>query len=165
MDCTRSTNSITAENCISPVQISHTANVHLSNVRIIGHDSGKPPIHLQDCDGLTVRDVVVENASFKGAVLLIEDCNETIVDGFGLRGQTNSLAAAVCFRITTKDTLSGLRISNVSARTGVESGIVLEATGKQKGTLTGYLISGNLATVVDQIQGPRGLIINNLGQK
>jgi hypothetical protein len=156
---------ITAENCISPVQISHTANVHLSNVRVIGHESGKPPIHLQDCQGLTVRDVVVENASVKGAALLIEDCDETVVDGFSLRGQTNNLAAAVCFRISRQATFSGLRISNVSARNGVETGIILEATGKQKGTLTDYLVTGNLATVTDQIQGVRAMVLNNLLSK
>jgi hypothetical protein len=156
---------ITAENCASPIQISHTANVHLSNVRVINHDGGKPPIHLQDCHGLTVRDVFVENASGKGAGLLIENCDDTVVDGFLLRGQTNSLVAAVCFRITTKDNFSGLRISNVSARMGAESGILLESTGKEKGTLSNYLISGNLATVVDQIQGAHGIVIDNPGTK
>jgi hypothetical protein len=131
-------------------------------LRVIGHDSGKPPIYLQDCHGLTVRDVLIENASFKGAALLMEDCDEAIVDGFNLRGQTNSLGAAVCFRITTKETFSGLRISNVSARSGVETGILLEATGKQNGTLTDYIITGNLASVVDRIQGARGTVANNL---
>jgi len=69
---------------------------------------------------------------------------------------------AVCFRISSKDAFSGLRISNVSARNVTEAGIVLEAVGKEKGTLSDYLISGNLARVVDRIQGERGMVTNNL---
>src|SRR4029453_17450901 len=57
---------ITARQCTVPVQISHTENIHLSNVRITDHDSGKPPVQLQDCHGVVVRDVLVENAAVKG---------------------------------------------------------------------------------------------------
>jgi len=109
-----------------------------------------------------VRDVVVENVSVKGPALLLENCDEALVDGFSIRGPTNVLASGVCFRITTKGTFSGLRISNVSAREVADAGIVLEATGKEKGTLTDYLITGNLARVRDRIQGVRGTVVNNL---
>ncbi len=68
----------------------------------------------------------------------------------------------VCYRITTRETYSGLRISHVSARHVAETGIVLEAVGKEKGTFTDYLISGNLARVLDQIQGERGMVVDNL---
>jgi hypothetical protein len=151
---------ITGQQCAIPVQISHTANVHLSNVRVLDHESGKSPIQISDCRGVSVRDVLVENVSVKGPALLLEDCDETLVDGFNLRGPTNSLANAVCFRITAKDKLSGLRISNVSARGTTEAGILLEA--KKEGTLMDYLITGNLATVQDRIQGERAIIANNL---
>ena len=154
---------ITADHCVSPIQISHTDNLHLSNVRVMNHDSGKPPIHLQDCRGLSVRDVVVENVSFKGAALLLENCEEAIVDGFSLRGQTNSLASAVHFRITGKENSSGLRISNVSAPRVTDAGIVIESTGK--GTLTDYLITGNLTSVADRIKGERAIISNNLPER
>jgi hypothetical protein len=153
---------ITAQQCVVPVQISHTDNVNLSNVRVLDHQSGKPPIYLQDCRGVSVRDVVVENASVPGAVLLLENCEGILVDGFGLRGQTNRVANAVCIRITTQETFSGARISNVAARGVTDAGIVLEAVGQQKGTLTDYLIMGNLASVLDRIQGERASISNNL---
>jgi hypothetical protein len=32
--------------------------------------------------------------------VLLENCAETVLDGFHLRGQTNRLASAICFRIT-----------------------------------------------------------------
>lgn len=153
---------VTAEQCTIPVQISHTDNVHLSNVRVLDHEGGKPPIHLQDCHGVSVRDIVLESISSKAAALLLENCDETVVDGLSLRGQTNNLTSAVCFRITTKEAFAGLRISNVSARNTIGAGIVLEAVGKQKGTLTDYLITGNLATVADRIQGQRAIVVNNL---
>ena len=72
------------------------------------------------------------------------------------------LESAICFRLTRQETFSGLRISNVSARDVTEAGIVLEATGKQKGTLTDYLVTGNLATVQDRIQGQHAVVTNNL---
>jgi hypothetical protein len=151
---------ITGQQCIIPVQISHTANVHLSDVRVLDQDSGKPPIQISDCHGIVVRDVVVENATVKGAALLLENCDETLVDGFSLRGETNSLRNVVCFRITAKQTFSGLRISNVSARGLSDAGILLEA--KKGGTLSDYLINGNLTTVQDDIKGTRGIISDNL---
>lgn len=153
---------ITAQQCTIPVQISHTANVHLSNVRVLDHDSEKPPIQIQDCQGVFVRDVVVENVVVKGPAILLENCDETLLDGFTLRGQTNTLASAVRFRLTTKETLTGLRISNVSARGLTEAGIVLDASARQPGTLTDYLITGNLATVEDRIRGERAIVTGNL---
>ena len=153
---------ITARQCSIPVQVSHTANLHLSNVRLLDPEGAKPSIQIQDCHGVTLRDVLVENASIKGAAILLENCDEVLLDGFSLRGRTNSLASAVCFRLTTKETFSGLRIEKVSARGVTEAGIVLEAVGKEKGTLTDYLIIGNLTSVLDRIKGERAIIANNL---
>jgi hypothetical protein len=151
---------ITAQQCEIPIQISHTANVNLSNVRVLDHISGKPPIEIDNCRGVSVRDVVVENAVVKGPALLLQNCDDTIVDGFSLRGQSNAINTAVCFRITRSESFSGLRISNVSARSVKESGIVLE--NKKNGSLTDYSITGNFATVVDEIKGERASITNNL---
>jgi hypothetical protein len=153
---------ITADQCISPVQISHTDNVVLDSVRVLNHEGNKPPIHLLDCRGLSVRNVLVENAISKGPGILLENCDQALVDGFTLRGSTNTLASAICFQITKKDNLSGLRIRNVSAPGVSEAGIVLEIKGQDKGTLTDYLISGNLATVADRIHGSRSIIADNL---
>jgi len=158
---------ITADQCVVPLQISHTANLHVSNVRILNHGSGKTPIQIQDCHGVTVRDVLVENVTLDGPAVLLENCDEAIVDGFSLRGASNRLASAVCFRYTTKDAFSGLRVCNVSARGVTEAGIVLESSGKGKGaaTLTDSLIMGNLATVRDEMNGERGVVTNNVAGK
>ncbi|HWN94514.1 MAG TPA: hypothetical protein VNT99_05750 [Methylomirabilota bacterium] len=151
---------VTGQQCIIPIQISHTANVHLSNVRILDHDSGKPPIQIFDCRGVSIRDVVVENISVQGPALQLEDCDQALVDGVSLRGQSNSLASAIYFRIATREAFSGLRIANVFARNVTEAGILLET--KKDGTLTDYIITGNLATVQDRIKGERAIIANNL---
>ena len=152
---------ITAEQCAIPVQISHTENVNLGNVRVLDH-AGKSPIQITDCQGVSIRDVLVQNVTIQGTALLLQNCNEAVVDNFNVRGQTNKLESAVCFRLTRPDAFAGLRISNVSARDATDAGIVLEAGGKQKGTLTDYLITGNLATVQDRIQGQRAIVTNNL---
>ncbi len=151
---------ITAQQCEIPIQISHTANVHLSNVRVLDHESGKPPIQIADCRGISVRDVIVENATVKGPALLLLNSDDANVDGFSLRGQSNAINTAICFRINRNEAFSGLRISNVSARGVKETGIVLE--NKKEGSLADYSITGNFATVVDEIKGERANISNNL---
>ena len=85
-----------------------------------------------------------------------------LVDGLRLRGETNIFGAAVTFRATSDETFSGLRISNVAARGAIEAGIILELGGKRRGTLTDYIITGNLATVADRVKGERGMVAGNL---
>jgi hypothetical protein len=153
---------ITADQCIIPVQISHTDNVHLGNVRVMNHESGKVPVQIDRCRDISVRDVTVENISLKGPAVLLQNCDQVLVDGLTLRGKTNTLTSAVCYRITSNESFSGLRIRNVFAREVTEAGIVLEATGKEKGTLTDYLVTGNIARVLDRIEGERRLVTDNV---
>ena len=150
---------ITGQECIVPVQISHTANVHLSNVRVLNHTSGKTPVQIENCRGLTLRDVVFENLTWSDPAVLLQNCGDVLVDGVSVRGLTNQFESAVCFRLNTQEDFSGLRISNVSARGASSAGIVLEA--RKAGTLSDYSISSNLTTVQDRIKGERGTVQNN----
>lgn len=152
---------ITARQCTDPLQISNTENVHVSNVRIIDHIGEGGPIEIRNCNGLTVRDVTIQNTSYEGPALLLEDCNQALVDGVVLRGGTAGLTSGICFRPEQLE-LTGLRIHNVCARNVKEAGIqLLPPTKGRKGTLADYLISGNLAQVVDQVKGPQGVVVNN----
>jgi len=153
---------LTAQQCQFPVQISNTDNLALYNIRILDHDFDGPPVSIRNCRGVSVRDVTIENTAFKGPGLLLEDCDGALIDGFTLRGQTSSLTSGLCYRLTTGGTFSGLRISNVFAPNVKDAGILLEATGKKRGTLTDYFVAGNLARVEDRIQGLRAAIVNNL---
>jgi hypothetical protein len=155
---------ITAKECTDPVQISNTDNLSLYNVRVIDHTgNGKHyAVYLKNCQGVSVRDVTVENTGHKGPAMLVEDCDHTLIDGFTLRGRNDNLGTGIAFRLTTDRAFSGLRISNVFAPEVTDAGIILEATGKKKGTLADYIIAGNLAKVQDRIQGPRASIVNNL---
>jgi hypothetical protein len=153
---------LTAQQCQLPVQISHTDNLTLCNIRVLDHDFDGTPIFIRNCRGVTVRDVTIENTAFTGPGLLLEDCDGALIDGFTLRGQTGSLANGICYRLTTRGVFSGLRISNVFAPSVKDMGILLEATGKKKGTLADYFVAGNLSRVEDRIQGPRATIVNNL---
>ena len=56
--------------------------------------------------------------------------------------------------------ITGLIIGNVHAP-ACRAGIQLERQGKM-GTLTDYIVSGNIARVTDKIQGEHALITGNL---
>lgn len=164
---------VTVQDCAVPIRISHTDNLHLSNVRILG-ESGQNGIaltrdqqqsaliHLQDCRGVTVRDIAVENATRRAPALLFEDCDQTLVDGVSLQGAASNLTHLVCYRLVGPGTFSGLRIGNVFARNFSGAGIMLERVGKKSGTLTDYRVVGNLATVADGIKGARAIVADNL---
>jgi hypothetical protein len=152
---------ITAERCTAPLKISNTSNVTLQNVRVLDHPAGKqPPISITRCDGVSVRDVAIKNSGHKGPALLLDNCNDSLIDGLSLQGETNAVSSVVCFRAGKNETYSGLRIHNVTARGTTTAGILLEQSGKA--TLTDYLISGNFAPVLDRIQGQRAIVNGNL---
>jgi hypothetical protein len=166
---------ITAKECTVPIQISNTTNLNLSDVRILDHGEidletigvlGKKtvsyPVHIKNCNGVSVRDVVIENSDLRGPAMLIEDCNRTLVDGLDLKGNVRNLTMGVCYRLTVADVFDGLRINNVVAPGVLLAGIMLEAGGRNQHTLSNYIISGNVARVQDGIQGKGAIIVNNL---
>lgn len=151
---------ITAQRCNAPLKISNTSNVTLQNVRILDHPAGKPPISISDCNGVSIRDIAVRNSIHPGPALLIENCNDTLIDGLILQTGTSALSSGVCFRAAGDETFSGLRIHHVRAQNVTSAGILLERSGKAD--LTDYIISGNLARVLDRIQGQHAVVADNL---
>jgi hypothetical protein len=152
---------VTAERCIEPLAVRNTDNVVLHGISVIGHESNRPPVAITNCDGLSVRDVTVKDCSYPGPAVLIEDCDHVVVDGVTLRGRTVGSSSAVLYRISTGATFSGLRVTNVFAAGSVPAGIVLERR-NLGGTLSDYVITGNVSSVVDQISGPRGVVADNV---
>ncbi|MFZ5833139.1 MAG: hypothetical protein ACOY3P_23885 [Planctomycetota bacterium] len=155
---------ITAEQCTHPIQITHTDLLTLANVRVLDQEPGGPAVAVRNCQGVSVRDVAIRNARSEGPAVLLEDCGDCLFDGLVLHGNTDTLEAGVCFRMKSPGTLTGLRITNVSAGSLRGPGILLESSGGNSGTLTDYAIYGNPATVSDLIQGPRRVIQGNLDQ-
>ena len=151
---------VIAERCAAPLQIRNTDNVVLHNVTILDHASPRPPISLSNCDGLSLRDLTIKGGNYRGPGVMVEDCDGALVDGITLQGRAGSPSSALCYRITTDEAFSGLRISNVFAPRAGPAGILLDRQGG-RGALTDYVILGNVARVVDRIQGPRGVIANN----
>jgi hypothetical protein len=154
---------VTAVQCAIPLRISNTEHVTLDNIRVFDHQISEepfPPILIDNCQGVFVRDVVVKNSNYDGPALALVDSGEVVVDGFTLQGQSNALTSGVSYLITTNATFSELSISHVSARNVKNGGIVLE-TKNPSGTLSDYLISDNLAEVVDRIHGTNGVVANN----
>ncbi|HXI69738.1 MAG TPA: hypothetical protein VNN22_05200 [Verrucomicrobiae bacterium] len=155
---------VTAEQCAIPLRLSNTEHLTLDNVRVLNHQISEepfPPILIYNCQGVFVRDVVVKNSNYNGPALALVDSGDVVIDGFTLQGQSNALPSGVSYVITTNAAFSGLRISHVSARNVKNGGIVLESKNAQ-GTLSDYLISENLAEVVDHIHGSNALIVNNI---
>jgi hypothetical protein len=152
---------ITAKECTNPIQISNTDNLSLYNVRVIDHSGKGYPVHIKNCHGVSVRDVTIENTDHKGPAVILENCDRTVVDGVTLSGKNGNLGVGICFRIDDGRAYSGLRVSNVFAPDVTDAGIVLDVSGR-KGTLSDYVISGNIAKVQDRIRGPRTVVANNL---
>jgi hypothetical protein len=65
------------------------------------------------------------------------------------------------YRVASDEAFENLQVHNVTARGLRPAGILLENTSKG-GSLDYYILSDNLATVVDRIQGPHSVIRNNL---
>jgi len=152
---------VTAERCRIPVQVSHTDNVVLDTVRVIDHDSADTPMVLANCNGLSIRNVTIMNTTCKKAALLVQDCNQTTIDGLVLRGTTKDLGSAVTWLATAGRPLAGLCLHHVAALNVRQAGIVLAAD-RKGGTLTDFLISENLARVVNTVKAANGIIRNNL---
>lgn len=122
-----------------------------------------PPVFVFNCQGVSIRDVVVKNSNYNGPALALVDSGDVIVDGFTLQGESNALSSGVKYIITTNRAFSSLSISHVSARHVKEGGIVLESK-TSAGTLSDYLVSDNLAEVVDLIHGKNSLVVNNISE-
>ena len=151
---------VTAQRCNAPLKISNTSNVTLQNVRILDHPAGKPPISISDCNGVSIRNIAVRNSIHPGPALLIENCNDTLIEDLILQTGTSTLSSGVCFRAARDATFSGLRIHHVKAQNVTSAGILLERSGKAE--LTDYIISDNLAQVLDRIQGQHAVVVDNL---
>jgi hypothetical protein len=153
---------VSAEQCSVPLQITNTENVSLHNVRIIDHEGDKAPMQVQNCHGLSIRDLFFENIGSNGPALLLQNCDDALVDGLVVRGERNKVTSAICFRIRGNGTFAGLRISNVHASAVTDAGIVLELHDIKEGALKDYVIRGNAATVRDAIRGEGAIVSDNL---
>jgi len=145
-----------------PIYLTNTANVVVHNIRI-RENRRSPAVLIRNCDGLSVRDVTIENSRHGGAAVLVEDCNGALIDGLVLRGQTQSLTCGILYRVSSNRTFRNLRICNVVAQSVKSAGIELQNR-SQGGTLDFYVIAGNIARVADHIKGQHTFITDNLPQ-
>jgi hypothetical protein len=155
---------VTAVECAIPLRISNTKHVTLENIRVLDHKVGEepyPPILVSNCDGLVIRDVVVKNSNFVGPGISIVDSNDVSIDGVTIQDESGSLTSGLKFLLTSDKPARGLRISHVSAPHFKDGGIVLESKAAGK-NLSEYIISENLADVVDHIQGNNLLVTDNV---
>ncbi len=93
--------------------------------------------------------------------MVVQDCNQTTIDGLVLRGTARGLTSGISFLATAGRPLTGLHIHHVTAPEVRPAGILL-STEQKGGTLTDFLISENLARVVNTMIPSRGILCNNL---
>jgi hypothetical protein len=94
-------------------------------------------------------------------VFLVENCDELLIDHIVFSGEVSSLSTGLAYLISNDNQYRNLRISNVCTRNAnIKEGIIL--LHKNNATLDNCLISGNISTVKDLINGKNALINNNL---
>jgi len=150
---------VVAERCEIPLEISHTNQLTLENVRVINHSGGQPAVHIDNCSNVFMRDFIITGKGNNSAVL-IENTGDIVIDGLTLNKGTESFANGLTYLISKDIALTNLRIQNVAAPNAQNAGIVLSNTSKT-GTLSGYTITGNTATVSDNIKGKHAVISGN----
>jgi hypothetical protein len=67
--------------CQWPVQISHTQNVKLENLVILGHTSDAlPPIGLKNCHRVVVKNAIVQTANFSDQPVQSQTCTAVSIE-------------------------------------------------------------------------------------
>lgn len=151
---------LTAVECQNTLQVSNTKNVKIENVCIKGYHGDGAAMSVKNCNGLTLHDITFLDCTSREDGLLIENCTDVTIDRVNILN-SNSLSSGITFCISTNKVFRNLIVSHVCARDMHNAGIVLEKKNKDA-TLTDYIISNNIATVTDHIQGVNGLLINNI---
>ena len=148
-----------------PLHVKNTRNVLIENVRIhhpAGAESSNfPSVLIENSDNVTIRNLTVVNAATDGAAVVVEDANNTLIDNVVFEGAKARPAIGIPYRVRANKQYRGLRIRNVLARDVRAEGIVLENLSKSGG-LDSYMITGNLSSVRDKIEGHRKVVLDNL---
>ncbi|NUM55660.1 MAG: hypothetical protein HUU46_18615 [Candidatus Hydrogenedentes bacterium] len=141
---------VMSERCAQPLKISNTCGLTLENVRIADHPAETIPVTVTRCDNVWIHGVAITNSAHAGPGIVVDDCNEVLIDGIGVHGDASALTAAVIVRVSTE--IRGLHIHNVSARGVKEAGIILEKS-TDAATISEVIISENRATVIERSGG------------
>jgi hypothetical protein len=92
---------------------------------------------------------------------MLEDLQNARVDGLTFRGDVPGEGPGRVYRVASDEAFEDLQVHNVTARVLRPAGILLENT-NQGGSLDYDIVSGNLAAVVDRINGRHSVIRDNL---
>ena len=134
------------------MRIHHPAGAESSNF---------PSVLIENSDNVTIRNLTVVNAATDGAAVVVEDANNTLIDNVVFEGAKAQPAIGIAYRVRANKQYHGLRIRNVLARDVRAEGIVLENL-SQSGGLDSYMITGNLSSVQDKIEGHGKVVLDNL---
>ena len=142
-----------------PLHVTNTRNAVIENVSLEGVSDG-PTVLIQNSDGLTLRNITVANAGGDGAAVVVEDADRALIDNVVLAGERQP-AVGVAYRVRAEEQFGGLRIRNVTAERATKAGIVVENL-SEKGGLTSYVVTGNVATVRTGVRAATAIVEGNL---
>ena len=151
---------VTAEDCHQALRLKNTKRLTVDNIRVLGHGDGEViPIRIFDCDSLSISNVFFSRAHPDVYAMAIQDCHDVRVAGVSYQGALDG-GGLLNFVAIADEVFSGLHVSGVCG-VGLQDAIVLSRE-NDNGGLTDYLITGNMATVQDQINGERGFVTGNI---
>ncbi len=152
---------IVAEKCRRPVRLKNIKNLKLHNVTVLDQDGDRHLIYIRECDEVSFRNITVRNATFAGPAMIVENVDRFMLDRFILDGEIDAITCGIAYQINREQPFSGLLIQNCLLPRSLQPGILLETT-NEKSTLADYIISHNVAHIVDRIKGERAMIKDNL---
>jgi hypothetical protein len=144
-----------------PLELEHIDNLTVDNITLVG--CGKAPkISIQNCNRVNLRDIIIDQKDQKIlAAVLIEDCNDVLVDGVICRSEPNKVEHALLYRIQSNNRFQNLKVKHIVAENVINGGIALKNNSKQ-GSLDYYIIKDNITSVVDSVFGAHRIIKDNL---
>ncbi len=151
---------ITAVACEKSLYVKNTNHVKIQNLNVLDYNGEEEAaIHISNCDALTMNNIGFEKCASGKEALLIENCNNVTVDDIKITNSPNFYCGLV-YRLTENNLFENLMISNISVLGGRNTGIILDKT-NSSATLNNYIITNNLASFKDNINGNNKIVKNN----
>jgi hypothetical protein len=141
-------------------QVRNTRNVVIDGVSLKGCVTD-PAVLIQNCDNVTLRNMTITTPRGAHRTVVLEDLQDARVDGLTFQGDVPGDEPGLVYRVASDEAFENLQVHNVTARGLRPAGVLLENTSKS-GSLDYYILTDNLARILDRIEGPHSVIRNNL---
>jgi len=101
-----------------------------------------------------LRDLVVSDVKSARQLVLVENCNDVLIDGIVMPGDRKSLTSIAKFRISDDETFSSVKITGIVASTPNVPSLILENL-SNRGRLIGQESAAGPQTVTPSVRDGR----------